>query len=232
MQQIRFSFLRLLEGYWVWPFNYLGLLGIKFNCWMVIRERNRWNFLMDRSDAGTLSVLQRRALAKLEVRGHYTPAKLEDCMPTSLGNILLSAETGSKYIYGLDAVICWPSLWLLLPKETREDVAVSRQRLDTLVELFTWGLFFVIWAALWPGIVLISVARMLLAYFLATQAAMTYADLMEAAFDAHRFDLYDTLHWPLPAKSGQVEVALGEQLTTFLWRGYTEKPIKYHKPEN
>jgi len=45
----------------------------------------------------------------------HTPAESDRHMPTKLGNILRAAELRSKDKYGLDAVICWPRLWLLLP---------------------------------------------------------------------------------------------------------------------
>ncbi|HNC32186.1 MAG TPA: hypothetical protein PKX08_19380 [Cyclobacteriaceae bacterium] len=225
MRHLRFYFLRMLEGYWVWPFNYLGLLFININWWQIKRERQRWNILMNKKEKGTLSIPERWELSNLEINGHYTPANIDDCMPTSFGNILRAAETAPKYKYGLDAVICWPRLWLLISKELQESLIDSRQRLELLVELFAWGLLFATWVIWWHWAILISIIWMVGAYILLNQSAMAYSDLIEATFDTQRFALYESVHWRLPQKTGKVEVVLGEQLTAFFWRGYSEKPI-------
>lgn len=229
MQYVRFFFLRLLEGYWFWPFNYLALLAIRFNRWKILKDRKRWNVLMDKKDSGMLTFLERRELANLEIRGHYSPADLNDCMPTSLGNILCSAETAPRHKYGLDPVICWPRFWLLLSKDMQETLNASRQQLDTMVELFSWGVFFLVWVIWWRWAILVSLVWIVCAYLLAIQSATVYADLIEATFDTKRFILYESVYWPLPKKTGEIEITIGKQLTAFLWRGYTEKPIEFSK---
>jgi hypothetical protein len=71
---------------------------------------------------------------------------------------------------------------------------------------------------------------MLMTYGMVRQAAMAYSDMLEAAFDLHRFSLYDALSWPRP-KNTQEEQAFGAQLTEYLWRGTLPKPIKYQSKE-
>ena len=51
-----------------------------------------------------------------------------------------------------------------------------------------------------------------------------YADLIRGLYDLYRFELYKSLHFPLPKKSGNYEVASGKALPSF-WRGTVE--IKY-----
>ncbi len=225
MRHSRFYFLRLFEGYWVWPFNYFGLIFTNINWWQIKKDRQRWNILISKKEKEILTLPERRELSKLEINGHYTPVDINDCMPTSFGNILRAAETTPKYKYGLDAVICWPRLWLLLSKELQETLIDTRQRLELLVELFVWGLFFATWVVWWRWAILISIIWMVVAYILANQSAMAYSDLIDATFDTQRFILYESVHWPLPQKTGKHEIILGEQLTAFFWRGYSEKPI-------
>jgi hypothetical protein len=227
MGKMRFGFLRLLEGYWSWPLSYLIVPFTRIQHRLIERDRERWNGLMDKFEKGNMTPVQKRELSRLEANGHYTPADLDDCMPTNLGNVLQSAESTPRHKYGLDAVICWPRLWLLLSKDVREVLDTARQTLDTLVELWAWGLFFLIWAFWWRWAILISLLWMAIAYLLAVQSARTYADLLESTFDLYRWSLYSSMHWAVPARSGAEEIAVGKQLTEFLWRGTSEAPIPY-----
>jgi hypothetical protein len=229
MEQLRFPFLRLLEGYWVWPFNYVSLPLVKLQRWMIQRDRNAWNELMNKWEIAPLSASERDELSRLEVNGHYAPSDLNDCMPTSLGNILKAAEATPHHKYGLDAVICWPRLWLLLPKETREILGNARQSMDAIVELWAWGLVFLVWTVWWPMSIIISLIWMIVAYLLAVQSAKTFSDLLESAFDLHRWSLYESVRWNVPAQSGEDEVNYGQKLTEYLWRGTTNKPVIFNQ---
>ncbi len=95
--------------------------------------------------------------------------------------------------------------------------------------MWTWGLLFLLWASLWPWAALIALAWMALAYSLALDAACVYADLLQAAFDLYRWDLYKAVAWELPGASGEEEIALGQRLSEFLWRGTSAKPITYRR---
>lgn len=232
MEYVRFGFLRFLEGYWFWPLGYLGILGEKIQRWNIQNERRQWNILMDKAETGILSSVEKRKLSQLEVRGHYVPANLDDCMPTKLGNILRGAETVPLYRYGLDPVICWSHLWLLLPADARDDLNKSRQHLDRMVELWGWGALFLVWTMWWGWAALIGFTWMILGYTLVIQAATTYSDLVTSAFDLYRWNLYSAVHWALPKCSGDGEVKLGKQLTEFLWRGTSDTPVNYKHPQN
>ena len=75
-----------------------------------------------------------------------------------------------------------------------------------------------------------SVLGLWLAYVLILQAAMAYADLLESAFDLYRWELYKAARWPLPEASGEAEIAAGQRLTEFLWRGEVKPSIQYQPP--
>lgn len=227
MEQVRFGFLRLLEGYWRWPLRYLADPLRKWQWKRIQRGRDRWNALMERKEKGLLTYEEARQLARLEMDGHYAPTNAAECLPTGLGNILRAAESAPWERYGLDAVVCWPRLWLLLPKDCRDALAESRRRLDTLVELWAWGLIFLVWAIWWPWAILVSLLWQVIAYRLALDAARVYADLFISAFDLHRWSLYESAHWEKPAVSGATEVALGQRLSEFFWRGTSESPVTY-----
>ena len=222
MQQLRYAILRLLEGYWPWPLDGLAR-------WLAHRRSQRMakvdqqiNDLKTREEKAPLNAAEARRLAQLELRIHYAPSDPNDALPTALGNILCSGETAPRHKYGLDAFACWPRLWLLLPEAVRHDLSAARQALMQCVELWAWGLLFLLWAVFSPWALLVGLIWMGLAYALGLQAAMGYADLIESAFDLHRWELYQAARWALPERSGEEEERLGKALTEFLWRGTGE----------
>jgi hypothetical protein len=231
MQAIRFPILRLLEGYWAWPFNYLGLGIVALRKPSYQKKYTELRGLMKvLEDKGNLDAMQREKLAQLDVWAHWQPVSSKELLPTTLGNILRARERAPERKYGLDAIVCWPRLWPLLPENVRTDLTNARSSLDRLAELWFWGLFFMLWAFLTPWAGLISLLWMLMTYGMACQSAMAYGDLLESAFDLHRFLLYDALGWNLP-KNSQEEKALGSQLTEFLWRGISPKKLTYNRKE-
>jgi len=224
MEALRVPLLRLLEGYWPWPLSYLAVGVVAVRQKWVLRQRRRWSALMLKREEGALTWQERRELARLEAWRGSTPRDLEDLMPTRLGDILRAAETRPRQRYGLDAVLLWPRLWLLLPDHVREDLAAARAGLDRMVVAWGWGLLFAVWTLVWPWAWALALAWMGVAYALAVQAAQPFADLLVATFDTHRWLLYEALRWPLPAQSGEPEIAAGEALTRYIQRGMLDEP--------
>ena len=149
-------------------------------------------------------------------------------LPTALGNILRARERSPERKYGLDAIVCWPRLWHLLPENVRSDLSNTRSSLDRMVELWFWGLLFLLWSfvSLWAAA--ISLLWMMLTYSMVRQAAMAYGDLLESAFDLYRFSLYDAMSWTRP-KNAREEQTVGAKLTEYLWRGTGAQKISYGK---
>ncbi|WP_299025385.1 hypothetical protein [uncultured Thermanaerothrix sp.] len=216
MQRLRLDWLRLLEG--AWPDGLRGLCEALTRRWAdrIAREEARYQDL--KQAEATLTPRQREELARLEMRLHYVPADPADYRPTRLGNILRTGERDAAYKYGLDALVCWARLWLLLPPEARNDLALARERLEEDVVLWGWGLLSLIWAFFLAPLALISLVWMITAYNLALRSASVYADLIMAAFDLYRHKLYTALGWPLPP-AGEAERVYGEKLSEYLWRG-------------
>ncbi|MBI5965470.1 MAG: hypothetical protein HY863_18490 [Chloroflexi bacterium] len=230
MQALRFPILRLLEGYWPWPFNYLGLGIIALRRSVFKKKYDELRHLKEAESKRELNAKQSEKLIKLDIWAHWLPAKANEMLPTALGNILRSRERSPESRYGLDAVVCWPRLWPLLPENVRNDLDMVRSTLDRLVELWFWGLLFFLWAYWTPWAVVIGLLWMILTYGTSLQAAMAYGDLLESAFDLHRLLLYSAMGWPRPANSEE-EKALGIQLTEFLWRGTLHEPLIYATKE-
>jgi hypothetical protein len=140
-------------------------------------------------------------------------------MPTRLGNVLRAAEQRPSVKYGLDVAVTWPMLWLLLDKDTREEVANARSALNGSVTLLLWAVLSLVWTALAWWVAPIAVGVALAVYYVPVlSSAQVYGDLMGSVYDIRRTCLYDALRWPLPATPAG-EQKDGRALTMYLWRG-------------
>jgi hypothetical protein len=165
-------------------------------------------------------------LGKIESRAHRRPPGTE-VMPTRTGNILRAAEVRPMGKYGLDAVIVWPHLWLVMPDGTRQELAAVRTALDDAAAAVIWGLAFCLFTPLaWWALPTGLVVAMAAAVWWVPDRAETFADLIDAVYDLHRIALYEQLRWPLPDTPEQERTA-GDQITQYLWRG-TSPPDGFH----
>ena len=227
VERLTAPFLRLTEGYWPagrprWLWNALT----RVTRWHRRRLRARWGRLRGLDDPSPLNRADQGVLAG---RLHAMPPE-EFTMPTALGNILRSAELRTERRYGLDPVMVWPRLWLVLPGTTRTEIAESRGQLDAAGRGLLWVLLTVVWSAFVWWIAPVALLAAILLYRSAVlPTARVYADLVEAAFDLHRPALYRALRWPLPTRPAD-EPDAGRQLTTYLWEGYAVETTTFVEP--
>lgn len=225
VQRLDLSVLRFLEGYWP---NWLRPLRRRLVRSVMKhhqRDLDRWQLLAQLAPAQRTAE-QQEEFMQLDRQQLQMPAP-HQMMPTRLGNILRAAERRPLEKYGLDAIVCWPHLWLLLPDATKTDLQAARADLDSAVRSWLWSLLFLIWGLwAWWAIPLGILTACFAYYRWALDAATAYATLIEAAFDLHRFDLYRTLHWPLP-DTPTAEKALASHINTYLARGYFPAGFQY-----
>ncbi len=185
------------------------------------------------SQSPTRHLLEKQT--QLDYQRRWLPSQTQSLMPTQLGNILHAAELRPEAKYGLNAIVCWPHLWMLLPDHPRSDLQETRASLNTAARVWLWGLLLWFWAFFgpWTPWALLALplgfATMVFAYRWALSTARSYGDLLDAAFDLYRGELYKALRWPLP-ESSDTEKAMGQQLSQYLWRGPVH-PISYHDYE-
>lgn len=230
-QQFEFTVIRLMEGYW--PRWCLPALQRR----LVRRQMRRFKAIDERWQA-----FNRRGLATLtsEEKQAYIRADLElgefpevgRLLPTRLGNILRASEDRCAMKYGLDAIICWPRLWLVLPEEVKAELSAVRASLNLNARLWLWSALFLLWSPMfgvfWPlplGVVSIG-----LTHHWIVQAAQVYSTLVESSFDLYRMQLYKALHWPPPINPLE-EKQSGKRLTSYLWYGSDEKHPDFKLPE-
>jgi hypothetical protein len=218
LQQLSRPVLRLLEGYWP--------------AWLAGMRERLQRRLSDRADenAKKLRALSSRPIAALSAaevaersRRHEAfrriPPIAAQRMPTRLGNLLRTSELRPGSRYGLDAVTCWPRLWLLIPDTSRQEVTAARAALHLLVQTWLCGLAFIVFGVWiwWAPAVGLAVA--VGTYYIHMQsAARTYGQLVESCYDVHRALLYQALRWPQPTNPKD-EYAAGRRITAYLTAG-------------
>ena len=230
VQRLTAPVLRLLEGYWP---AWLDRLADRRRRRVLERktaEHVAWQQLQSDIDETETTPGQRSQLARLEARRRHRPIHDNDTLPTRVGNILRAAETRPHYYYGLDAVIVWPRLWLVLPDLARQEVASARASLDASVAAVIWGVAFMVFTPLawWAAPAGAVVATTAVAWWVPARAE-TFSDLIEGAFDLYRWALYQQLRWPLPDHP-QAEHKSGSDLTKYLDRGSCESRPKFTPP--
>ncbi len=225
------TMLRWLEGYWPRWLNWLSRQLVYLQYKAIEKAKNRLNYLSIKEERNNLSSKEYKERVALDLKLRQTPQQPRDFMPTRLGNVLRAAENRPIYKYGLDTIICWPRLWLLLPDSDQKELTEARDSLDAAARIFLWSIIFLIWTLLawWVPIVTLVVAFW--AYRWALSAAEVYGDLLESVFDLHHFALYEALHWPIPTDTSQEE-SKGKELTNYLFRGLFTETVVYQKTED
>jgi hypothetical protein len=215
-QRLSAPVLRLLEGYWPRWMDWLREPLVRFRSKRIDRDNDRLRQLA--RDVSKLTTKESAEYLKLDRRLASTPKVPNRRMPTRLGNILRASEGRPGAHYGLDAVVCWPRLWLLLPEAAKQEVSAARGALNAAAQLWLWAVLFVGWTvwAWWalPVGILIAAGS----YSRVLGAAATYAELVESCYDVHRRLLYEALRWPLPSTPAE-EQQHGKELTAYLAHG-------------
>ncbi len=226
MKNMQFPAIQFLEGYWPRPLSRLDSYLVSRNKREFEKLSIELHKLKAEEESGLIASDKHGRLSWLESWSHNNPPAKRDLLPTRLGNLLRAREMAALSKYGLNSTVCWPRLWCLLPECLKESLTSSRAALNQSAELWLWGFLFIIWTARSYLAVPISILWMLVAYRLALQTAAVYGDLVETAFDLHRFALYNALSWERPKDSDEEKIK-GKDLSEFLWRGTTRKRVQY-----
>jgi hypothetical protein len=211
--------LRLLEGYWPPISEPLRRRLIDLLASRASGDADKWQKAYGRVRADDVTATDLAAFSRLERRRRRRPAQAAYFLPTPIGNILRAAERRPADKYGLDAIVIWPQLWLLLPDATRTELRAARVSLDGAVAAAIWGVLFCLFAPLALAAVPVGLAVTVIAVWAVIPArAQVFGELIEAAYDLHRTQVYQHLRWPLPVNP-HAERAAGAALTSYLRRG-------------
>ena len=219
--------LRLLEGYWPRPLSRVRRWALARQEAGYARENVRYQELSSRVEA--LNGEELAELTRIEGKLRRIPTDPELRMPTRVGNILRAAELRPGEKYGLNSMVCWPRLWLLLPDSATQQLVEARTSLDVPVRACFFALLFLVWAVWEKWVVPLSLLSVLLAWQRIVDAAEVYADIQESIFDDYRGLLYKALRWPLPANP-QAELDAGQLISAYLWRGSDDTTPTFTTP--
>lgn len=198
-----------------------------------LNQRNnllkRWKHLHKLQQTQPLSALDRANYVRADLALRQFPSLEEDLLSTRLGNILRAAERRPYDRYGLDAIICWPRLWLLLPDSARQELQAARAELNNGVRIWAWSILFLVWTIWAWWAIPAAIVSAVLAYGWILDSAIVYGDLIESVFDLYRSSLYQSLRFPLPTNPA-AERAIGLQVTEYLFRGSHSASIQFTSP--
>ena len=148
------------------------------------------------------------ALSQRTAYRRYPPPEFEaEVLPTTLGNILLSAERYGLVRYGVDVTLLWPRLYWQLPSEMRADLETYKEEHQLPLALsFMASVSTVIACASvvlaggsWKLLLLVGISGMFAsigAYLLAIERAEEYAEQIRTAVDLHHGALLSTWEGP------------------------------------
>lgn len=229
---VRSTVLRLAEGYWPWLGRRISA-ALTRKLGAAKRKKESEYQALARRGRESLNAEELSRYCRLDAELRRYPVDLRLLMPTPLGNLLRGAEEAPGARYGPEVGATWAHLWLVLPKELKEEIAGARASLDGAGEMLFLSLVFVGWALVPPilswvsaGVVILALLIGLLAYLAAFRAAGAYAALLRAAYDLHRFALYEQLRLSPPTDAA-AEKALGESLTAYLFRGEAQDDLHF-----
>ncbi|MFD0071371.1 hypothetical protein ACFVIY_02895 [Streptomyces sp. NPDC127166] len=117
----------------------------------------------------------------------------EPTRPTWSGDRLDAAAVRLERDHGIDLVVTWPHVWLILPEEIRAEITAARQALTRATTLAAWALLYLPLAAWWWPTALITTTLALTAVSRTSTATGTYALLLEASTRLHTRDLVNHL---------------------------------------
>lgn len=236
------AIIRLYEGYWQkFPLSRLREVRLRY-------YRRRFHYLNERTDTlaqqhqGLQQVLasgtdeeKRQALKAAQELGAYERERLlflptvETLVkPTRLGNIIRAAEIYPWKRYEIDAVVMWPRLHAVLPKEFLDQLLGAKTSMTFMLTMSALSFIFSILACTalaiytsdWRLFVVCAFGVPLswLCYRNALHGARLYAELIKTAFDLYRWKLLESLGVKAPPNYSE-ELVIWKDLTHFIYRG-------------
>ncbi|WP_284743905.1 hypothetical protein [Amycolatopsis sp. RTGN1] len=143
-------------------------------------------------DGGRMNPGQR--LRAYQRRARIAPERPD--RPTWCGDRLNAAAVRVDRDLRVDLATVWPSLWLLLSQEVRDELAARRQGLTRGATLIGWAIVYVPLAAWWWPAILISAGCVVAGRYRMRAASDTYGELVEAVVRTYVGDLTTKLGVP------------------------------------
>ena len=226
-------------------FAAVALLAVLLNSMLIVLVRffeGYWPQPLANLGKGLHQARLRRLADQEALYFRYPPkSRPEEVMPTRLGNVLKSAELYPALRYGMDGVLFWPRLYVVLPDRVAAMLAEARSALERLLTL-SWlvgvfaiitGTYLLVARGSWVLYLASLVGGTLLAlvcYRAALRVANEYAEQVRAVFDVYRRDLTEKLEGEDSTLDRPQWMALGRFWYQGIPREAQIEPDKADKP--
>ena len=231
VQRLTDPVLRALEGYWPAPLAPVAYVFRKFVQWRKARDDQKWQALQKKIEGMEPTAGQLARQARLDRRRRCRPVLDNELLPTRIGNILRAAETRPRHRYGLDVMLIWPRLWLILPETARSELGAARSSLNASVAAVIWGTAFAAFTfpfLKWWSLVALTIPFLAIVWWVPARAEV-FAELIRSSVELYRVALYNQLRWPLP-DNPQEEPECGKALTKYLEQGSDQPEPQFTAP--
>lgn len=242
---IQFALVQFFEGYWgTWPVSQALRRQRIIRYQRLVQKLNRKgndarDLEFDWKEAGYKVESSSRVTIRSEweeadrVRDYF-PRKIDEVMPTRLGNVLRRAESLAGRQYGLTALEAVPHLLLIAPAAQVDYVNDQRSQLDLAVRMTFMSavavvttLLFLCVDGLWTLLAVVPYGLAYLSYRGSIVAATHYAAAIDALVDLNRFALYGQLHLPLPSNAIE-ETTMNTELQKIFRHRFAQ--LRYEHP--
>jgi hypothetical protein len=187
---------------------------------LVARRRRRWNSAVTRwhqlrEEAARARARSQRADPGARRAAYRAMTRIAPEAPdrfTWCGDRLNAVAVRLERDLHVDASVCWPHLWLILPDATRTEITAARQALTRATTLTAWTALYLPLVWWWWPAAAVSGVLGLTGWRRTRAATDTYAVLLEAATRIHTRDLAD--HLGLDTATSPTDI--GDALTRHL----------------
>ncbi|MFI2352792.1 hypothetical protein ACH492_38625 [Streptomyces sp. NPDC019443] len=223
--------IRAYEGYRP---SWMARPGVRFQTWR--KQRLEFKLNLRKRPSGLLWRYMKRE-EEIEKRNrkyaryYRTFPLVGSVLPTRLGNVMRAAERYPNHRYGVDGVYFWPRLYGLLPDALLTPLGAARNSIERMLVLSSLSALFAVVAAVfafltvpleaWLPCVGGAILLSFLAYRAAVSAAVGYGELIRAAYDTHRRELWAKVGWETQ-EAFDKERASWRRVSQVLYRGETD----------
>lgn len=218
--------IRLYEGYyWLGPLRIIGRLGRLWHQRRLVR-------------------LLQRGESEQAYQSYPSEYRLEEVMPTRLGNVIKTAELYSTERYDADCVLLWPRLHHLFPPSFVAMVTDARASLELLLVISVLAIAFglsagarLLWAGVrWEVFLVVywgALATAFLTYLGAIDSARSYGQQLRVGFDLYRGELIKQMRLPLPGTLAEERERWNEMYFFFVrnlrpaWWRFADAPLSF-----
>lgn len=159
-------------------------------------------------------------------------------MPTSLGNIIKASERYPRKIYGIDSILFWSRIMLIVPKDSKDMLNSAKAQLDfainslyftaiIIVEYFALSLITNTYLHVWIPVLALILFKIFYRYTLTS--ALEWCECIKSIYDIYRKNLLTQMGIKIPA-SWLGERQLWEKLNKTLRFQYPLDVLREDQP--